>query len=210
MTDPTNDAAAAAAGTGANRGGSLRLDRAALAYVAAADAGDVDAMADLWAAAETDAELERVLCELNEGLLIEDGDARPAGDDRLAVLALIDRHFPARADPAPAPRPPTVGHVAARIAGDAAALARLSAADRATNEALLRSRLLLPDELGGRELLRLGDALGVTADLAYWRAFQEAAVLMHMASHRTSGRAAARPAAGPSGPRRTPPGKGRT
>ncbi len=46
----------------------LRLDRLALRYLEATARGDLDTVARLWAAAETEPELERLLHELNDEL----------------------------------------------------------------------------------------------------------------------------------------------
>ncbi len=46
----------------------LRLDRMAVRYLEARDRGDLETIADLWSAAATDPELERLLHELNDEL----------------------------------------------------------------------------------------------------------------------------------------------
>ena len=48
----------------------LRLDLMAVRYLEAAERGDLDTIADLWAAAATDPDLELLLHELNEELAV--------------------------------------------------------------------------------------------------------------------------------------------
>jgi hypothetical protein len=48
----------------------LRLDRLAVRYLEATERGDLDTIADLWAAAAADPELETLLHELNEELTV--------------------------------------------------------------------------------------------------------------------------------------------
>ena len=51
-----------------------RLDREALAYLQALEAGDLQAVAETWERASSDPELEALLVELDQGLASERGD----------------------------------------------------------------------------------------------------------------------------------------
>jgi hypothetical protein len=192
----------AAAGDRAAR---ARRERQAIAYLDALDAQDFDAIGRLWEQAADDAELERVLIEVSEGVLEEAGHPAPAdeaaaspgfAEDAAQVVRLLDKHLPS-GTPAPILARPTVADVAAKIAADPDLGARLDAADRQANAKLLTVRMELPADMGMPQLTRWTAALPVTASAAYWRAFRQAAILAAMRHvHPSAGGnlAAARPA----------------
>src|SRR5436305_1869842 len=78
---------------GQERGGVMsepdrRREDAALRYLDALDSGDGEKLALLWEEAEKNPELQRLLCDLNAGLLVEEGLANSwqADADRVRVL----------------------------------------------------------------------------------------------------------------------------
>jgi hypothetical protein len=151
---------------------------AALRYLDALEAGDLEAVAAFWEQAAADPALERMLGEVTDGVAEEEG-LSPADDAAEQVFALARRTMPS-AFPADAPGPLTVGNVAARLDADAAAGARLDDADRTANSRLLGDPRPLPDDFGLPRFEKWRATLGVEASPHYWRAFRKAAVLLAM------------------------------
>src|SRR5438046_84648 len=69
-------------------------EREALRYLDALDAGDADALVELWARAASDPELDALLCELNEGIFAEEIAGPSLEEDAARVLELTRRHLP--------------------------------------------------------------------------------------------------------------------
>lgn len=173
----------------------IREELVALAYMDALDAGDWDALASLWADAETDAELERLLCQVSEDLAAEEEPSPGWRADAKAVEELLRRCMPSavRAVEPVEPGPLTAGDVAARIAGDDEFLCRLDSDGRQVNAKLLADPTPLPPQLGMRQLEQWTAGLPVQAGPGYWRVFRHVAVLLAMArARRTSALLAAR------------------
>src|SRR5262245_4886983 len=152
----------------------------ALRYLDALDAGDVGTLAELWEQAAMNPKLERVLSELTDGLALEE-ELDPAWEaDAAHVRGMLREHlpsaFPAEADPPPL----TVGDVAARLQAASILGSRLNEADRVANSRLLADTTLIPEELGLPHFEKWRTTLGVGASSHYWRAFQQAAVLLAM------------------------------
>lgn len=189
---------------------------AALAYLDALDAGNLEKLAALWEQASADPELESVLCELSEGLAAEQEPSPGWHADVRKVQELLRAHLPSAFPPEPVSGPLTAGDVAARIAGDHTLLSRLAPDERDANARLLADPTALPSELGVAPLERWSRGLGVQASAAYWRLFRHVAVLLAMGRGQPYGttlaaaREAARPAPGAdgAGQKPAPPGKG--
>lgn len=186
---------------------------AALAYLDAFDAGDLEQLAALWEQAAADPELDKLLCELSERLAAEQDPSPGWRADVRKVQDLLKAHLPSAFPPEPVSGPLTAGDVAARIAGDDSLLSRLSADERETNAGLLADRTPLPAELGVVALDRWAHGLGIQAGAAYWRLFRHVAVLLAMGRGKRDGTtlAAARQAAGRADgadPKPGAPGKG--
>lgn len=168
----------------------------ALRYLDALDAGDADAVAEMWERAEMDPKLEQILCELTDGLAAEEGVDAAWRADVEPVRGLLHEHlpsgFPSEADPPPL----TVRDVAARLQSDNVLAARLSDADRAANAQLLANVSPIPDELGLAHFEKWRTTLGVSAGSHYWRAFRQAAVLLGMGRCQKAGELAAARRAG--------------
>ena len=179
--------------------GVIRYERASMQYIEAFDRDDFATMALLWQAAETDEKLEQLLCDLNNGLLHESGGPVEESS-RENVLPLLRQKMPsafAGADEAVI----TVADVAATIAADRVAVARLSSADLEVNVKLLTVRMPLPEKLDGFNLTSFARELSVAGSQYYWRAFQQAALLLRM-SRAGASRAAARQVRPPRAPQR--------
>jgi hypothetical protein len=164
----------------------------ALAYLDALNAQDIDVLAKLWRQAETDPELDQLFCEINQGVMEEEG-LRPQWQEyRQAVLGLLQRHLPSALTQEPLPSTLTVGDVATRIASNDRLMTRLAPIDRQANARLQEDRTPLPTELGMKELLQLTARIEVAASSRYWREFQQVAVLAAMSRGQAAAKAAAR------------------
>lgn len=168
----------------------------ALRYLDALDAGDVNALAELWEQAEIYPELEQVLGELTDGLAIEEGPSPSWESDAARVRALLREHLPSGFRDEGDPPPLTVRDVAARLQADSALGARFTAADRAANSRLLADTTPIPDELGLPHFEKWQTTLGVHAGSSYWRAFRQTAVLLAMGRCQQAGELAAARRAG--------------
>jgi hypothetical protein len=164
----------------------------ALAYLDALNAQDIGVLAKLWKQAETDPELDQLFCEINQGVMEEEG-LRPQWQEyRQAVLGFLQRHLPSALTQEPLPSTLTVGDVATRIAANDRLMTRLAPIDRQANARLQEDRTPLPTELGMKELLQLTAKIEVAASSRYWREFQQVAVLAAMSRGQAAAKAAAR------------------
>lgn len=163
-----------------------------LAYLDALDAQDIDVLAKLWKQAETDPELDQLFCEINQGVMEEEG-LRPQWQEyRQAVLGLLQQHLPSALIQEPLPSTLTIGDVATRIASNDRLISKLAPIDRLANVRLQQDRTPLPTELSMKELLRLTAKIEVAASSRYWREFQQVAVLAAMSRGQAAAKAAAR------------------
>jgi hypothetical protein len=175
---------------------SLRHLEDALAYLDALNAQDFDVLAQLWARAEADPELDRLFCEINQGVLEEEG-LRPQWQAYKKSVAAALQHLPSAFLSDPLPTTLTIGDIAARIASNDHLMGRLSQADRQANALLQSDRTPLPVQLGMNEVLRLTSNVHVAASARYWREFQQVAVLASMSRGQAAAKAAARVAGKP-------------
>jgi hypothetical protein len=166
----------------------------AIAYLDALGARNFDALAQLWKRAETDPELDRLLCEINQGVL-EEGGLRPQWlEYKQTVVAALQRHLPSAFGQDTAPATLTIGDVAVRIAANDRLMGGLSPADRQANGRLQQDCTPLPAQLGMNDLLQLTARVPVAASARYWREFQQVAVLALMSRGQAAAKAAARSA----------------
>ncbi len=163
-------------------------ERAAVRYLDALEAADIDAVAAVWAEAARSPELERLLCDLSEGLAAEIGlDGRWQVDVERLKRLIADHLLPAPAEPAEL----TAADVAIRLQADASIFPSLTTADKAANSALLTNQTPVPAQLGMPDLERWVRSLGVSATPRYWIQFRKAAVLMAMGRTQRAGELAA-------------------
>lgn len=149
-----------------------RLDKLAMRYLAAIDAGDFGTLDDLWARAADDPDL----CEMLHGLnaTLAEGDRQAAGD---AVVAAVRQHLPSAEIVEPAGGPLTVAEVADHLRRHPPP--GLTADDLKLNDVLRAAAQDVPTELGISQVVAWGRRFG-TAPEAYWRAFREAALDLWM------------------------------
>jgi hypothetical protein len=178
-------------------------ERIAAGYLQALDARDLDAVAALWERAGTDPELERLLHELNQGLIDEE-DSTDTSSDAAEVVEIARRTMP-EAFPMESPLAPlTASDVARRLEAEPS-FHRLDSVDRATHARLLADASTIPEELGLPSFDRWAAQLGITPGTMYSRLFRKVAILMNISRCQQSGRLAAarrtRPPTEPEGKR---------
>lgn len=150
-----------------------RLDRLAMHYLDAVDAGDLDAVAALWEQAESDADLAEALHALNAELAAE-ADRTAAA----TVAAAAEAHLTSGEVVHPAAGPVTVGDVATDLFRHAPD--RLPPEAHALNATLRASAEPLPADLGLSKLTAWAEAKFGPAPAGYWAAFHAAALKVEM------------------------------
>jgi hypothetical protein len=162
-----------------------RRERLLHHYVQAFDAGDLEAIAAVLAAAETDPELDARIRSVNEALHAEAG-LQPLDEQAVTVRRLLYQYLPSgtadRDDEVDLPL--TVGEVAARIKADEGTAQRLAAADRFANQQLLASELTVPETVTAPAIADLAARLQAAASPRYWETFRRTAVMLQMARGR--------------------------
>jgi hypothetical protein len=165
---------------------SVARERAVDRYVRALDAGNFDEIAAVLHLAESDAELDRRIAEINSSIAEELGLA-PATQDAMMVRELLHQYLPSAFEETDLDAPITVSEVAARLVAERS----LSEPDRETGRKLLHIQEALPDWLSLPEIRKLGERLRISASDRFWKAFREAALQMSM-GHSQNQMAAAR------------------
>ena len=156
-----------------------RRDQQVERYILALDRGDLDAVAAILAAADADAELDRLLVEV-DGALHAESQLTTRAEDSKTVRTLLRKHLTS-AFAEPETGPPTVGDVAARLQADhAAGRQLLLAGDLVANDQLLGNRTALAGRINARLVKQIAADLGVDASLTFWECFRRAAVVMAM------------------------------
>lgn len=177
-----------------------RLDRIAMTYLSAVDAGDFDTIDALWAQAAGDAMLADMLHRLNAHVAAEQDAAQGAALASQLVSA-IEAHLPSAEVIRPAGRPLTVADVAEHLRRNPPR--GLTADDLRLNDELKKSAEPLPADLGVARVVAWGRRFG-NAPEPYWRAFRAAALKLLMRQESAENyQMAARPAK-PKPPEGTP------
>ena len=158
-------------------------------YVIALDSNDFETAFSVLEAAQTDAELDRLINEINRDYEREIESA-PFLEDAATVRGLLREHLPSAfdADNALQPKTITVGDVARRIEAKGKVLASDAAANKQlqTNDAPVPTRLTLP------EIRRVLADLRIKASERFFRVFHETAILLQMKQGHQLGMQAAR------------------
>jgi hypothetical protein len=155
-----------------DRDNQRRLDRLAMRYLLALDAGDFDTLELLWQRAETDTELGDMLHALTDEAATEHETERRAAATR-AVVAGIEAHLPSAAVVRPDAGPLTVGQVADHLRKFPPR--GLTIDELRLNDALRGSAEAVPGELGASQVVAWGRRFGLAPE-AYWKAFRVAAL----------------------------------
>jgi hypothetical protein len=165
-------------------------ERDAFRYLDALDAGDLDAVAQLWEQAAADPDLARQLGELTDAAAQELEEASGLRADAERVRGLLQRHLPSAFAEEAEPGPVTVADVAAKLQADAA-LRGFAEIDLTANAKLLADATPLPDQLGQPQLERWAGSLNVSASPRYWKQFRQTAVMLRMSRCQTGAKLAA-------------------
>lgn len=141
-------------------------------YVRALDNGDLESISHVLELALDDAELDRILIEINrayeeENIGILSGDAE-------FVRMLLNKHFPENIGYGS--NLITVGHVASALQKKQT----ISSNDQAAHRILIKSSMELPKGLNINEVKKLAATIGASASESYWRAFRNVAITMSM------------------------------
>lgn len=159
-----------------DRQNQLQLDRLAMKYLTAVEAGDFDAIEALWALADADAELADMLHGLNAELAA-DYDRATSDEIAGALVGAIERHMPSAEVIRPVNAPVTAATVAEYLRKHPPG--GLTADEWRLNDALRASAEELPPELGVPQVVAWGRRFGAAPE-AYWRAFRVAALELLM------------------------------
>ena len=141
-------------------------------YVTALDGGNLDEIELILKVAQDDAELDRVLSEINQAYAEEMG-LTPMSQTFEKVRAIAAQYFGGTLEIDWTPI--TVGDVAARMTSDQEIPKNL----RETSKSLLHNSTTLPEMLGLREIQKLAGKIKI-ADEKFWRSFRDFALQMMM------------------------------
>ncbi len=152
----------------------LRRKRLIAAYLEGLETGDTDLTAAVWLAAATDAELERILDEINFDYEAEFKLTSFAKDANL-VRELAKEHFSsAFEEQEKIPYSLTVSDVAKQLEISRS----VSPDDETVNRILLENKTPLPKIMSLNEIKRLASELKIAASNLFWRKFHGAAMLL--------------------------------
>lgn len=159
-----------------NRENQQRLDRIAMTYLAAIDAGDFDAIDALWERAAEDVDVSEMLHSLNSELMLEQDASDNARIDQ-AVLDTLRKHLPSGEIVQPSSDILEVREVAEYVLKNLAG--GLAADDVILNDMLLSVAEEVPTDLGITKVEEWGQRFG-QASAKYWRTFRQAALKLRM------------------------------
>lgn len=154
----------------------LRRKRLIAAYVEGLETGDTDLTAAVWLAAETDAELERILDEMNFEYEAELRLAPFAADAGL-VRELADEHLQTRYEENEfEEKIITFGDVAKKLK----AKNRVPRGEEENNQRLTENTTPLPDYLSLAEIKRIAARLKLNFKERYWMPFFREAMFLNL------------------------------
>lgn len=171
----------------------LERERALYLYACALDRGDFDAVANLLSEAERDPELERMIIEINQARLLEEGAATELGDAEL-VRQLVHKHIPSGVptDEEIELPPLTVAHVVNRLQDDPELWQQAGQEDPSAIERLRHSDELLPESLNQRGMRQFFGRLRISVSERFQEMFRETAIFLSMGREQGLARMAAR------------------
>jgi hypothetical protein len=153
-----------------------RLDRLAMQYLTAVEAGDFNVIGLLWAHAEMEQDAAEMLHGLNAELLTaHDTEMRTMIGEQ--IIGAIEAHMPSAEVARPGPAPVTVATVAEYIRKKPPR--GLTTDELRLNDMLRQSTEALPAELGVAKVIAWGRRFGNNPE-AYWKAFRAAALKLLM------------------------------
>lgn len=157
-------------------------------YTSALERGDFETVATVLAEAEHDAELERMIVEVNE-VLEDEHEAAAAEHDAAQVQALLHEHLPSGFPPdEEVELPPlTIAAVVARMSEDAAQHGQMTQELAALMRRLAAESRPMPEELSLGAVRQLFSELELSASAALVKQFRAAAI--YLAEGREQGQA---------------------
>ncbi len=164
-------------------------EKAVYCYTSALERGDFESVAAVLAQAEHDAELERMIVEVNEVLEAEH-EAVAAERDAVQVRELLHEHLPSgfASDDGEVELPPlAVAAVVARMSEDAAQRGQMTQELVALVRQLAAERRPVPEELSLGAVRQLFSELEISASAALVKQFRAAAI--YLAEGREHGQA---------------------
>jgi hypothetical protein len=168
-------------------------EKALYRYGSALERGDFEVVADMLREAEHDAELERMILDLNQALQAEYEES--AQDHAAeAVRQLVREHLPSGLDSSveEVELPPlTVADVIARIKRDAAVRGPATHEVMAMAERLAAVQTPLPVTLSHSAVRRLLEGLGASASKSFLKLFRDTAIFLAMGREHGNARLAA-------------------
>ena len=150
-------------------------ERQLMRYLWALERGDFDGVANVFAAAAENVELDRLIVEVNRTLHEEEG-LSPLTADAEVVHTLLRRFLPSGFPGEAEELGVSVGEIAAKLARDR----QLSTVDRDLGRRLAQSEMPVPSALNREAVRRLATALGIDGSDAFWRRFRDAAIMAWM------------------------------
>jgi len=157
----------------------LQREKALYLYTSALERGDFETVEMILEQATHDADLDRMIFEIHEGIAEERNDAWE--QDAATVRELIHQHLPSGARVEGRDLPPlTVSDVCAQLQTETASIGRESAEVASLTERLRQVSDPLPDELTRRGLRQLFAQLGTTVSEHVQELFREAAISLSM------------------------------
>jgi hypothetical protein len=172
-------------------------EKIVLRYLVALDGGDLDTIAAILQEAEQDAELEKMLLEVNDLAAAElnqaDDAQAVAAQDAVIVAELVQTYLVSTlSESAPEPPPLTVGNVIARIHADAAAQqVRVERESLAATRPYQSLETPLPADLSLRRVAQLLEQLDVKVSRRFQDLFRETALFLRMGRNQGMARLAA-------------------
>lgn len=169
----------------------LTLEKTLVRYLAALEDGDFERVEAVLYDAKEDAELERMIFEVNDFYAAEMEESTQA-NERAVVAELVHTYLPSALPEAPPEPPPlTVGHVLARIHADAALRGRVEREALAVTRPHQAADTPLPTDLSLRAVAQLLEDLGVQVGRRFQNLFRETAIFMRMGRNQGVARMAA-------------------
>jgi len=159
----------------------LEIEKSVYVYSAALERGDFETVTSILELAETDAELEQALLDVNDAQAVELEQTQTA-EAAAFVRRLIVEHLPSAVPVVVEEdlRPITVGDVAARIQADQAQRSPLRKELLTAIQQLQSDSPPLPDRLGLPDVVQLLKKAGVAANQHFTKLFRETAILLSM------------------------------
>lgn len=163
-----------------------------LRYCAALERGDLETVASVLEAAETDPVLDQKIQELHQAYQEELEEAERSSSESV-LRELLQRHLPSGFGPADEPEIPslTVRDVLARMQSDGALRGDLSQEPGASLHLLRETDAPVPEALSARGMRQLFERLGVKVSERFQGLFRETAIFLAMGQHQNAARLAA-------------------